>query len=241
MSEGFKFCLLTNECTTAKRLLSDKLNKMGYDCIDPSKIVSPAPAACQYLLDNNLKPRLHVWDGVLEDFEPIRNKYLNDKGPETCLVVGDVMTKVSRDYVDESLEIMLDCPQKPVIITLGTGRYYRDAGRIRMDTGGYAAAFEHCLGVKAINVGKPSSVIFESAMKNVAGTVDDTIMIGDDVLSDVGGAQQHGMRGFLVRTGKYKPRDESADCPVKPNYVFNDLKEAIETISKFCGTSGRLY
>ena len=29
-------------------------------------------------------------------------------------------------------------------------------------------------------------------------------MIGDDVLSDVGAAQQCGMRAVLVRTGKYR-------------------------------------
>ena len=29
-------------------------------------------------------------------------------------------------------------------------------------------------------------------------------MIGDDVVSDVGGAQSCGMLGFLVRTGKYR-------------------------------------
>ena len=31
-----------------------------------------------------------------------------------------------------------------------------------------------------------------------------TIMIGDDVVSDVGGAQSCGLGGVLVRTGKYR-------------------------------------
>ena len=30
------------------------------------------------------------------------------------------------------------------------------------------------------------------------------IMIGDDVVNDVGGAQECGMMGVLVRTGKYR-------------------------------------
>ena len=29
-------------------------------------------------------------------------------------------------------------------------------------------------------------------------------MIGDDLINDVGGAQSVGMRGVLVRTGKYR-------------------------------------
>jgi len=33
-------------------------------------------------------------------------------------------------------------------------------------------------------------------------------MIGDDALSDVGGALAAGLRGILVQTGKYRPGDE---------------------------------
>jgi len=29
-------------------------------------------------------------------------------------------------------------------------------------------------------------------------------MLGDDVVNDVGAAQEYGMRGVLVRTGKYR-------------------------------------
>ena len=31
-----------------------------------------------------------------------------------------------------------------------------------------------------------------------------TVMVGDDIENDVGGAQKCGMRGVLVRTGKYR-------------------------------------
>ncbi len=37
----------------------------------------------------------------------------------------------------------------------------------------------------------------------------DAVMIGDDVDSDVNGAIAAGLRAILVRTGKYRPGDES--------------------------------
>jgi len=227
--------LVTNECTTAKRLLAKKLNGFGYDSVQPTNIISPAPAACQYLLDNNLRPRLHVWDGVLEDFDPVMKK-LNSEHRGTwqpnCLVVGDVMDKISRDYMDESLQTMLDCPEQVHIVSLGAGRYYKDSGRLRMDTGAYVSAFEYCLGVKAVVLGKPTGEFFNQALVKVGGKAEDTIMIGDDIVSDVGGAQNLGMRGFLVRTGKYKPSDET-ERGVKPDAVFDNLKDAIENIVNF--------
>ena len=149
-------------------------------------------------------------------------------GPN-CLVVGDVMGKMSRDFMDDSLETMLNCSEKPQIISMGAGRYYKDLNRLRMDTGAYTAAFEFCLGVKAINLGKPSPEFFKQALDLVDGKPEDTIMIGDDIQSDVGAAQQVGMRGFLVRTGKYKRSDET-DKGVLADDVFDNLQVAVDTI-----------
>lgn len=190
-----------------------------------SKIVSPAPTACEYMIKHGLSPRLHVSRDVEEDFEDAigTNDYPN------CLVIGDVMERLSRDFVDESLELMLKCPVKPKIIALGTGRYYKDSGRLRMDTGAYAKAFEYCLGVESINIGKPSKEFFEQAMGVVGGSCQDTIMIGDDLISDVGGAQKLGLRGFLVRTGKFSKSDETNKL-VRPDHIFNDLNEAMNVL-----------
>lgn len=205
------------------------LNDFGFDCVTPERLISPAPVACQYLETHNLRPRLHVSDGVIEEFRSVLDKQSNLNLPPNCLVVGDLMNKLSRDFMDESLELMLNSPEKPQIISLGSGRYYRDNGRLRVDTGAYVVAFEFCLGVKAINVGKPNEKFFRNALDVFGGTVEDTIMIGDDIVSDIGGAQKLGMRGFLVRTGKYKKSDET-DFGVKADFVFNNLKDAIDTI-----------
>lgn len=229
VENGFKFCLVTNECTTAKKRLVKKLNEFGFDCVTAEKLISPAPVACSYLEKHNLRPRLHIWDGVIEDFQPLLDKQPDPSLPPNCLVVGDVMDKLSRNFMDESLELMLNSPEKPQIISLGAGRYYRDGGRLRMDTGAYVVAFEFCLGVKALNVGKPTEEFFKTALDAIGGNVEETVMIGDDIVSDVGGAQNVGMRGFLVRTGKYKKSDE-IDRGIKADFVFDNLKDAIDNI-----------
>ena len=40
------------------------------------------------------------------------------------------------------------------------------------------------------------------------------------------GAQEAGLLGGLVMTGKYRPGDENI-CPVKPDFVFRDLLEMV--------------
>lgn len=138
------------------------------------------------------------------------------------------MSKLNQDFMDESLELMLNSTERPKILALGSGRYYKDAGRFRMDTGAYVAAYEYCLnGAETINLGKPQASFFNEALNVVGGTPHDTIMIGDDIVSDVGGAQQVGMRGFLVRTGKYKKSDET-ERGVKADHVFDNFREAMQ-------------
>ena len=55
------------------------------------------------------------------------------------------------------------------------------------------------------------------------------VMIGDDLEDDVGGAQANGIRGILVRTGKYRPADERNEM-IKPNLIADNIAEATDQI-----------
>lgn len=52
---------------------------------------------------------------------------------------------------------------------------------------------------------------------------------GDDVRDDVGGAQAAALRGVLVRTGKYRPGDESG-AGVQPDATVADFPAAVDWI-----------
>ena len=73
-------------------------------------------------------------------------------------------------------------------------------------------------------------------------------MVGDDVVSDVGGAQKAGIRGVLVRTGKFRyslelrehfshlmtcyhrPGVDEPHHTVKPDLVVDNLAALIDTM-----------
>jgi ribonucleotide monophosphatase NagD (HAD superfamily) len=48
-------------------------------------------------------------------------------------------------------------------------------------------------------------------------------MVGDDVRTDVGGAQRAGLAGVLVRTGKFAPSDLDGD--VVPDAVLDSVAD----------------
>jgi phosphoglycolate phosphatase-like HAD superfamily hydrolase len=69
----------------------------------------------------------------------------------------------------------------------------------------------------------------KQALDDIGILASRALMIGDDLENDIGGAQSHGIRGILVRTGKYRPSDET-QATIKPHLVVNTFADAIEHI-----------
>ena len=55
-------------------------------------------------------------------------------------------------------------------------------------------------------------------------------MIGDDLRSDVGAAQAIGLRGILVKTGKFRSGRDDVHSVVKPDAIVDNLSAAIEAV-----------
>jgi ribonucleotide monophosphatase NagD (HAD superfamily) len=72
--------------------------------------------------------------------------------------------------------------------------------------------------------GKPARGFFDTALEMVGASAAETAVVGDDLESDVGGAQAAGMRGVLVRTGKFLP-EELARSAVRPDAVLDSIAD----------------
>ena len=75
---------------------------------------------------------------------------------------------------------------------------------LSLDVGPFVAALEYAAHTEAIVVGKPSSEFFRTVLAGIPAEPHVAAMVGDDIESDVGGAQAAGLAGILVRTGKYR-------------------------------------
>ena len=70
-------------------------------------------------------------------------------------------------------------------------------------------------------LGKPSLAFFESALGLLNAEAKNAIMIGDDIVGDIEGAQKAGIRAILVKTGKYREQDLRGD--IKPDAVLDSI------------------
>nr|XP_004561248.2 phospholysine phosphohistidine inorganic pyrophosphate phosphatase [Maylandia zebra] len=214
-----RFC--TNETQATREKFVAKLRRLDFD-ISVSEVFPPAPAAIAVLKERGLRPHLLVHDGLLPEFDSV------DKTNPNCVIVGDAAEKFSYQNLNEAFRVLIGL-EKPVLFSLGQGRYYKETDGLKLDVGVYMKALEYACDLKAEVIGKPSPTFFRSVLNDMGLKPHEVLMIGDDLLNDVGGAQHCGMKGVQVRTGKYRPIDERHPAVTADGTVDN-LAQAVDMI-----------
>jgi ribonucleotide monophosphatase NagD (HAD superfamily) len=112
------------------------------------------------------------------------------------------------------------------LLTCSRDRYFRQGGGLALDAGPFVAALEYATSTQAVVAGKPSGAYFRAAVQALGGGIrpESVAMVGDDLRSDVEGAQAAGLQGWLVRTGKFR-EDELAAGSVVPDRVLATVAE----------------
>ena len=111
----------------------------------------------------------------------------------------------------------------PPLVALGLTRYWRADDGLRLDAGPFVRALEYATGDSAVVLGKPDPAFYHSAVEDLDLETDQVVMVGDDVRSDVEGAQRAGLTGVLVCTGKFSPSDLDGD--VSPDAVLDSIAD----------------
>ena len=142
------------------------------------------------------------------------------------VVVGDAGNGFTFERLNQALRQILDGAD---ILALEKNRCWKEPEGLVLSTGPFVAALEYASGRKAELMGKPSPEFFQMALNDLEVGTKDAAMVGDDILTDVLGAQKMGMQGILVKTGKYR-EDLAASSGVLPDLVLESLASPTENI-----------
>jgi HAD superfamily hydrolase (TIGR01458 family) len=135
-----------------------------------------------------------------------------DETPETNLVFSYM--NLARAFAELELGADLYC--------LHRNRWWQTKHGPLLDSGAFVAGLEYAAQVEAVVLGKPSPAYFEAALEALDADPEMTWMVGDDLESDIAGAQGMGMRTVLVRTGKFRP-DAVERSRVQPDGIVSSL------------------
>lgn len=202
-ASGLTLRFVTNTTRQSRTELLRELAGRGL-AIAADELLTPAAAARDLLLARGLRPLLLIHPGLAPDFTGL------DATEPNAVVVGDAGDHFR--YADLNQAFRLLHAGAP-LLALGRNRYFQDRDGLSLDAGPFVAALEYAAEVKAELLGKPAPALFAAALRATACPPAAAAMIGDDVDSDVNGALAAGLRGILVRTGKYRTGDEARLTP----------------------------
>jgi phospholysine phosphohistidine inorganic pyrophosphate phosphatase len=142
-----------------------------------------------------------------------------------AVLVGDLGDEWTYRLLQEAFRHLMDGAR---LIALSGDRYWMRRDGLALDAGPFVAALEYATGTRPTVAGKPSAEFYHAAVSSLGlpdkADLREVVMVGDDIWSDVQGAQQAGLAGWLVRTGKYRD-DVAAGSGVRPDRVLGSVAE----------------
>jgi phospholysine phosphohistidine inorganic pyrophosphate phosphatase len=225
--EQIPHLFVTNTTSRPRTALVEKLSGFGIET-SVDRIHAPPQAAAQWLKERGCRRLMllvpEATQAAFADFTVVADaRGLEGEGtPVDAVVVGDLGSDWSFERLNQAFRSLLAKPA-PFLVALGMTRYWRAPDGLRLDTAPFVMALSHASGVEPTVLGKPAAAFFESALARLDVPASRAAMIGDDIRTDVAAAQSCGLRGVLVKTGKFSPSD--LDLGIEPDLVIESIAE----------------
>lgn len=214
---GLQLRFLTNTDSKSTGTLRREVAAMGL-AIEEEEIFSAATAALRFLQDH---PGKRGYCLVSHELAAAFAPFLAKEGAVDYVLVGDFRDSVSYDVLNAAFRHVMAGAE---IIALQKGRYFVSSAGYNLDTGAFVQLLEYGSGTTAKVLGKPSADFFKLAIRDTAFSPAEVMVVGDDVTTDIAGAQAIGALSVLVKTGKYSD-DALERSRVKPDLVIESIAE----------------
>jgi HAD superfamily hydrolase (TIGR01458 family) len=224
---GHTLRFVTNNSTRPRSRLAEELREMGFTLEDDELQTTPGAAARELagkrvlaLVMAAVVPDLDGLELVGQDAEAVLIG-----GCDETLEPNQVFSymNLARAFAEIQMGASFFCLHK--------NKWWQTSRGPMLDSGAFVAGLEYATGVEATVLGKPSPAYFLAALEAVDADPELTWMVGDDIESDIRGAQAHGMKTALVRTGKFRP-DAVERSRVMPDAILSSIADLPEWLER---------
>ncbi len=215
VEQNIPFRFVTNTTMKHRSSLVQKLAQMGID-VPLDYIFSAAYAAAQYLASfKQNKAFLLLTEDAKREFKNITQA----ERDVNFVVVGDLGDDFTVPLLNKAFNCLMNGAR---LIALQKNRFWLSDEGYRVDAGAFVALLEYAAQVRAKLIGKPAKPFFQLALKDLQLNAGQVLMIGDDVESDILGANRLGIKTCLVKTGKFRAQD-LARAKVQPDFLIDSI------------------
>ena len=225
---GHRLRFVTNNTTRSRRVLAEELRALGLELDDDELQTTPQAAARALAGRRVLALCMPAIVGDLEGIE------LVGEGADAVLLGGcDETDEPNRVFSYMNLaRAFAELQDGAALYCLHKSRWWQTSLGPLLDAGAFVAGLEYAAGVEATVLGKPTPAYFEAALAALDADPELAWMVGDDIEADIKGAQAHGMKTALVRTGKFRP-DVLEGSSATPDIIVNSIADLPEWLERW--------
>jgi HAD superfamily hydrolase (TIGR01458 family) len=217
MQEDYTFRFVSNTTRKCRKTIANRLSAMGFN-IPEEYIFTPSLAAIAYMKKTGKTNCCLVTTGDVDrDFGQVCAQDTSAK--KDYVIVGDAGDAITYESLNAAFRHLMEGAE---LIALEKDRYWMAHDGLSLSAGPFVQALEFASGKTAIIMGKPSKAFFDLALSDMGIPSEQVAMIGDDITTDIGGAHRAGMRGILVRTGKYREEIVKSST-IKPTNIIDSI------------------
>lgn len=219
---GYQVRFLTNTTTKSHGELLIQLTALGFTLTPAELISAPMAAKLELLTEQQARGRpLRLWPLVASNLMDDFAEFIYDDLTPDFVVLGDIGERWNLNLINQLFNVIY---QGAELIALHKNRFWQTAEGLKADIGLFVAGLEYVTHKPARVMGKPSGDFFARVLADAKLSAADAIVVGDDVDSDVAGAQALGMQAYLVKTGKFRPA-YFASSGVTPDAVLDSIAD----------------
>ncbi|HOX35635.1 MAG TPA: TIGR01458 family HAD-type hydrolase [Methanoregulaceae archaeon] len=215
---GYRLRFVSNTTRKCRRTIAGRLQHMGFS-IRETAIFTPPLAAVAFMKASGKETYMLLTTGDVEKDFPQDGRWTPGQESADYVIIGDAGENMTYDNLTRAFRLIRDGAG---IIALEKDRYWMASEGLMLSAGPFVAALEYATGRSATVIGKPSRHFFTMALDDLGLPANEVAMVGDDIITDIAGAKNAGMRAILVRTGKFSHIDLEKTS-IKPDEVIDSI------------------
>ena len=213
--KDYQLRFLTNTTAKTPKMLHAQMQALGFDIYE-DEIFNATYACLQYLRSQPGASCHFMVDDAVKAF--LSEIPIDDEAPD-FVVVGDYGEGFGFHALNHAFRLLMNGAE---LIALQKNLYWFSAEGVFLDCGAFVTLLEAAADKTARVMGKPSETFFTIALESLQLSPSEAVVVGDDITSDIVGAENMKMRSILVKTGKFKP-DQLEDPVAGPTWVLENV------------------
>ncbi|MGN7469395.1 TIGR01457 family HAD-type hydrolase [Brevibacillus sp. SAFN-007a] len=219
-ANGIPYLFLTNNSSATAEQVAARLSGMGVEAT-AQDVYTTSMATVKYLQEK-APAGASVYaigeEGLLSQLEAAGFRLTADH--PAYVIVG-----IDRAFTYEKLSIAASAIRAGAtfIATNADAALPTDNG-LFPGNGSLVAAVSVASGTKPLVIGKPEPIIVRYALSVLGTKARETLIVGDNLFTDIEAGANSGLDSLLVLTG-YSTREEAARHKVQPTHIADDLRE----------------